>query len=91
MSWGEAVDMLVNEAMLERANAEAEVNRYCMTPTQPMSYLIGKLAITELRDEAKKKLGSKFDLQAFHGALLASGTIPPSLVREEIWARLGCA
>lgn len=91
LSWGEAVDMLVNEAMLERANAEAEVNRYCMTPTQPMSYLIGKLAITELRDEAKRKLGAKFDLQAFHGALLASGTIPPSLVREEIWARLGCA
>lgn len=91
LSWGEAVDMLVREAMLERANAEAEVSRYCMTPTQPMSFLVGKLAITELRDEARRKLGSKFDLSAFHGALLASGTIPPSLVREEIWARLGVA
>ena len=89
MTWDEAVEMLVTEAMLERANAEAEVNRYCMTPTQPMSYLVGKLAITELRDEAKKRMGSKFDLYEFHGALLASGTIPPALVREEIWARLG--
>ena len=44
-----------------------------------------------LRDEAKQRLGAKFDLFEFHSALLASGTIPPSLIREELWDRLGVA
>ena len=91
MTFDEAVDLLVSEAMLERVHAVAEVKRYAMTPTQPMSYLIGKLQILDLRDEAQKKLGSRFNLHDFHAALLASGTIPPALVREELWARLGTA
>ena len=91
MSFEEAVAYLMDEALLERVNAESEVKRYAMTPTTPMSYLMGKLAILELRDEAKQRLGAKFDLFEFHSALLASGTIPPSLVREELWDRLGVA
>lgn len=89
MTPAQAVDMLVDEAMLDRPSAEAEVARYCMTPTQPMSYLVGKLAIEDLRDEAKRKLGSKFDLFAFHSAMLGSGTLPPALIREEMHERLG--
>jgi uncharacterized protein (DUF885 family) len=56
-----------------------------------MSYLVGKLQILELRSEAQQKLGSRFQLHDFHAALLASGTIPPALVREELWSRLGVA
>ena len=87
----QAVDYLVEEAMLTPALARSEVRRYCTTPTQPMSYLIGKLQILELRSEAQQKLGARFQLHDFHAALLASGTIPPALVREELWPRLGVA
>ena len=87
----QAVAYLVEEAMLTPALARSEVRRYCTTPTQPMSYLIGKLQILELRSEAQQKLGARFQLHDFHAALLASGTIPPALVREELWPRLGVA
>jgi uncharacterized protein (DUF885 family) len=88
MTEGEAAEYLVNEAMLDRPTAEAEVKRYVLTPTQPMSYLVGKTLILELRDEAKRRLGSRFDLNEFHAALLQGGTLPPALLREEIWDRL---
>jgi uncharacterized protein (DUF885 family) len=91
MTPAEGVDYLVEQAMLDRALASSEVSRYCSTPTQPMSYLVGKLQILELRSEAQQKLGQRFVLHDFHAALLASGTIPPALVREELWSRLGVA
>ena len=87
----QAVDYLVEQAMLDRTLAASEVSRYCTTPTQPMSYLVGKLQILELRSDAQQKLGGRFNLHDFHAALLASGTIPPALVREELWPRLGLA
>jgi uncharacterized protein (DUF885 family) len=88
MSFMKGVDYLMDQAMVERVNAIAEVRRYALMPTQPMSYLVGKLEILSLRDEAKKRLGPRFDLYEFHAALLAGGTLPPALVREEIWERL---
>jgi uncharacterized protein (DUF885 family) len=75
--------------MLDPSLARSEVQRYCMTPTVPMSNLVGKLQILELRSEAQQRLGPRFHLHDFHAALLASGTIPPALVREELWPRLG--
>ena len=38
--------------------------------------------------EVRLRLGSSFDLYEFHAAVLASGTIPLTLVREELLARL---
>lgn len=88
MTFMQAVDFLVEQAMLERVNALTEVKRYAMEPTQPMSYLVGKLQILELRAEAERRLGARFDLHDFHAALLAGGTLPLALVREEIGERL---
>ncbi len=82
MSANEAVDFLVEKAHLERPNAEVEVRRYCMSPTQPMSYILGKHLVLDLRDRLKKKLGRNFNLKAFHDALIDHGTIPVSRVEE---------
>jgi uncharacterized protein (DUF885 family) len=86
MSFDQAVDMLVNVAKLERVNAVAEVKRYTQTPTQPMSYAIGKLEILKLRGEYKKLKGKEFDLKKFHDQLLSYGSIPVKLVREKMLA-----
>jgi uncharacterized protein (DUF885 family) len=88
MSFEQAVDFLVRNVVVEPVNAEAEIKRYALTPTHPLSYLVGKLQILELRAEAERRLGSRFGLGDFHGALLASGTLPPTLVGEELSARL---
>lgn len=80
MTFNEAVDMLVNVAHLERPNAIGEVRRYTQSPTQPMSYLMGKHQILNLREREKQRLGSRFDLRSFHDRLLSYGTIPVALI-----------
>ncbi len=73
-----AVGALVKDALLERENAAAEVNRYCGTPTQPMSYMTGQLEILRLRDACRKAWGPRFTLKRFHDAVLDFGGMPPS-------------
>jgi uncharacterized protein (DUF885 family) len=80
MSFDEAVDMLVDVAKLERVNAIGEVRRYTQTPTQPMSYLVGKHQILDLRQRERQRLGSRFDLRDFHDRLLAQGSLPVALI-----------
>ncbi len=84
MTFDQAVDFMVDEVMLERPNAVAEVKRYCMNPTQPSSYMLGKLAILDMRAEAKKQQGAAFRLGDFHARLLEAGTLPVPLVRAHV-------
>jgi uncharacterized protein (DUF885 family) len=82
-SFDDAVEMLVNVARLERCNAEAEVRRYSQNPTQPMSYLIGKIELEKLLGDYYK-LYPHITLKEFHDRLLSFGTIPIELVRHEL-------
>lgn len=87
ISFDRAVDFLVDEAYVERPNARAEVLRYCMTPTQPMSYVVGKVIFLELREQVRARQGAKFELGAFHDAILATSTVPAPLAAEEVLER----
>jgi uncharacterized protein (DUF885 family) len=87
MTFDQAVDMLVNRAHLERVNAETEVKRYCSSPTQPMSYCIGKRQILALRRDYERQAGTQFNLREFHDRLLSYGSIPVELVRERMLSR----
>jgi uncharacterized protein (DUF885 family) len=84
MSYEQAVDLLVNDAKLEPVHANKEVIRYTFTPTQPMSYLVGKKQILELKKEYKKKHGDAFNLKKFHNDLLGFGSIPICLIKQEL-------
>jgi len=88
MTIPQAVEFLVEQAMVERVNAESEVRRYTRTPTQPMSYLVGKQQLIEIRGEVKSRLGKRFNLYDFHKALLSCGTVPPALARMELEEQL---
>ena len=89
MSLGQATDYLVEEALLERGEALAVAKRATLAPTRALGGLVGRLQILELREEAKRRLGGRYDRLDFHAALLAGGTLPPALLREELWERLG--
>jgi uncharacterized protein (DUF885 family) len=84
MTFDRAVEMLVDVAKLEKTNAIAEVKRYSYTPTQPMTYIMGKMEILKLRDDFKKASGKAFNLKKFHDQLLSYGTIPIRMVRERM-------
>ena len=82
----EAIDFMIEHTGFERANAEAEVQRYTQTPTYPLSYLLGKVMLLRLRADEQRRLGDKFSLRAFHDALLAGGNIPISFHRRALLA-----
>ena len=87
MSFDEAVDYLVKVAMIEPGNARREVRRYVLAPTQPLSFLVGKLELLAVRDEAKRRFGERFNLHDFHAGVLSGGALPIKLVREELAER----
>jgi uncharacterized protein (DUF885 family) len=59
---------------------QKEVDRYVVNPGQACSYKIGQLKILELRDAARKALGSHFSLKEFHDVVLGNGSIPLMLL-----------
>ena len=58
------------------SGAATEIERYCVWPGQACGYMIGKMAILDLRAKAKKALGAKFDIHTFHDRVLLSGALP---------------
>ena len=86
MSVDAAADMLTGIVRIEAPNARAEVLRYTRTPTQPLSYAVGKQAILDLRAAVRRGSGRAFDLTRFHDEFLSYGSVPVSLIRERMLA-----
>jgi uncharacterized protein (DUF885 family) len=63
--------------------ATREVERYCVTPGQACSYKLGHSVFTDLRAKAKAALGPRFDIKAFHDAMLGTGRVPLDILRSE--------
>jgi uncharacterized protein (DUF885 family) len=82
MTPAQAVEMLVGVAKLSPPNAEAEVRRYTMSPTQPMSYYMGKRELLFLRTAYQRILKDRFDLKAFHDRFLDFGNLPLPTIRD---------
>ncbi|MGB9777209.1 MAG: DUF885 domain-containing protein [Anaerolineae bacterium] len=83
MSVDEAVEFLVRECQLEPANALAEVRRYTISPTQPQSYLMGKLAILDLVADYRHA-HPEASMRQIHDAILGCGSLPPRLMRQRL-------
>jgi len=63
-----------------------EVDRYIAEPGQATAYYVGMRYIVELRERAQHELGDRFDLRAFHDALLGSGPLPMSVLGARVAA-----
>jgi uncharacterized protein (DUF885 family) len=80
----QAIDYMTTHVPISRAAVESEIDRYIANPGQATSYMIGRLEIERLRNEAKTRLGDKFDIREFHDRVLESGSVPLSFLRTHI-------
>ena len=71
---------------MNESGATSEVLRYMVWPGQALAYKIGELTILELRAKAVKRLGQRFDLRAFHDAILEEGHLPLDMLRPRMEA-----
>ena len=65
-------------------SAEESIYRYSSSPTQAITYRLGKEALLALRAEASSALGAKFSLDRFHLEVMRQGTLPVPYFREEL-------
>ena len=71
----QAIDYLKQHSALGENNIANEVDRYIVWPGQALAYKIGQLEILRLRADARERLGDRFDIRAFHDAVLGAGAV----------------
>jgi uncharacterized protein (DUF885 family) len=86
-----AIDYMTENSLLAENNIVNEVDRYLTWPGQALAYKLGQMEILRLRDEAKKRLGARFDIKAFHDAVLANGAVSLPVLRQQIEAYIAAA
>ena len=79
-----AIDYLLANSALTPSNVENEVDRYIAEPGQALAYMVGRIELERLREHARQRLGGRFDIRAFHDAVLSGGGVPLSVLAEEI-------
>ncbi len=86
MGWTrkQAQDYLHDNTALSDHEIETEVDRYIAWPGQALSYYMGELAFVDARKKAEKALGAKFNIRAFHDAVLALGAVPLPVIDQRV-------
>ena len=80
----QVVQYFHDHSAIEETTIQTETDRYIGWPGQALAYKIGQLKILELRERAKKALGDKFDLRAFHDEVLDAGALPLDVLSDRI-------
>ena len=78
------VELFHRYTAMDEPNVQSEVDRYIAWPGQALAYKLGQLEILKLRDEARQKLGDKFDLRSFHDEIVGKGPLPLEVLHEQM-------
>ena len=82
----EAIDYLIANTPNPEGDAVKAIERYIVMPGQATAYKIGMLKILSLREDAKQRLGDKFDIREYHDIIIAEGAVPLSMMEERVEA-----
>jgi uncharacterized protein (DUF885 family) len=80
----QALAYLRDNTALSEQEVRTETDRYIAWPGQALSYKLGELRIWQLRGKAEQALGAKFDLRAFHDAVVDEGTMTLPMLERRI-------
>ena len=80
----QAQQYLRENTALSDHEIQTEVDRYISWPGQALSYYLGEMSIRRERAKAEAALGSKFNLRAFHDAVLETGSVPLPVLEEHL-------
>jgi uncharacterized protein (DUF885 family) len=76
----QAVQYFMEGGGLDREAAEGEAAGAASSPTQKISYIVGKWQIMNLLGRYRDKAGANFRLGQFHDDLIKNGSLPLSIV-----------
>jgi uncharacterized protein (DUF885 family) len=80
----QAIQYMLENTGMGEGEVTAEIERYIVSPGQACAYKVGQLKILELREKAKKALGSRFKLQDFHNVVLQNGAMPLDILEAQV-------
>ncbi len=80
------VDYFHRYTAMDEPNVQTEVDRYIAWPGQALAYKLGQLRILDMRERAKKELGSAFDIRAFHDEVLGASALPLDVFQTRMTA-----
>jgi uncharacterized protein (DUF885 family) len=78
------IDYFHQNSGIDEVEVQSETDRYMAWPAQALGYKVGQLRILDLRERAKKALGAKFDIRAFHDEVLSGGAMPLDVLDQRI-------
>lgn len=87
----QAIDYFRTNSPNSERDIGKEVDRYINNPGQATGYMIGQLKIAELRERAERELGPRFDIRAFHEAILGQGALPLDTLERQVDAYISRA
>ena len=83
----QVVEFMRKSGAVDEPTIQSETDRYIAWPAQALSYKLGQLKISELRQRAQKELGASFDIRTFHDEILDGGSLPLDMLeaRTDKW------
>ena len=85
-SWSreQAIRYMVDNAAEPEGSAVREIERYCVWPGQACAYKVGQTVIANLRADAERTMGGRFDIKAFHDIVLLGGSMPLTVLQRRV-------
>jgi uncharacterized protein (DUF885 family) len=80
----QATQWMIDNAGEAPVGAQREIDRYCVYPGQACSFMVGAMEIRAARERARRRLGNRFDVRAYHDLVLRSGPVPIDVLHAAV-------